>query len=661
MIGDKPIVLRSRHAWKVLAYMLLRPANAGSDWRVCSRAEVANLFFRDSANSANSLRQIVFLLKNLLPSFIFEAESLRLQLNNNALESDLSELFLIDRKLNSDDSSETVMDLLESASTLIRGSFLEDVVDLGTGGYDWYQRHRADVDGLSASLLTRYSTELEKRGDVVAAFNSAARVLKLQPTSQSARDRVWELGSKAHIVVEADTLNPDDDFEDLLPKLNRRLKRGSRITSRESVLFGRLLEERLEHLSQKEALKLYKLAMLPDEFTPALARALCGVTHQQLSRLLHLKLVVPTNSGCTFHEPVRSAMRRKLPLPDRRRTLLRLHAICIEYVKMPTDIAEQGSLFPNSSAAEATVVMVAEELTRDAGTVKVALDIITVAASCGYGKAVYPMRSWVLNVLGTAEAPELIYLAVCCMGLLELGVDNFVEAAEICEEWLPACTAFSVEKELQISDILTIAWHRLGDTERALTFSDRQITLCRTLNLQLGIASALRFRAEIFGAAGRTDEMFSCLQQALQIYVCQDTNLLTMAECHYQLAVALQSVGRYSEAYSYAEKALGARTQLNDITGVEQCLRVFAEIRAELNLLAEALMHIDHALLLCDAVKKPANRAAALLIKSTILEKQGLQAEAIDAAQQALDYWVSVSHQRWIGKCRARLHNLGQH
>ena len=485
-----------------------------------------------------------------------------------------------------------------------------------------------------------------------------ARVLKLQPTSQIARDRVWELGSRAHIVVAADTLSPDDDFDELLPELNRRLKRGASISSRESTLFNRLLDERLKYLSQKELQKLYKLAMLPDEFMPELAHALCGASNQQLSKMMHLKLVAPTSMGCRFLEPVRSALLQKLTLLERRRTLLRLHAICVEFVKLPADLFQGGSLFPNRSSAEVTVAKIAEELARDPGNVDVVLDFITVAASSGYGNAVYPMRNWVLGVLSDAETPQGIYLSVCCMGMLELGVENYAQATEICEKWLPTCTAFSIHQELQITGILTIAWHRMGDTEKALDFSGREAALCRTLNLQLGVASSLRFRAELLGAAGRTDEMFSCLHQALEIYTRIETAPLTLAECNYQMADALIRACRHSEAYSYLERALEVRTHLNDVTGMAQCLCLLAEVRAFQNHEPEALMHVNHAILLCDAIHKPANRAAALLIKSSILNTLGLSAEAVHCARQALSYWESVSHPRWIHKCQNQLAQL---
>ncbi|MBX7133079.1 MAG: hypothetical protein K1X67_10420 [Fimbriimonadaceae bacterium] len=181
----------------------------------------------------------------------------------------------------------------------------------------------------------------------------------------------------------------------------------------------------------------------------------------------------------------------------------------------------------------------------------------------------------------------------------------------------------------------------------------KALKLARRLGRAEMIALALRIEADIVAAQGSLSEARDLYAQALTI-----RESMRDARSRPALLEAIGDletrIGDLKSAEIHLKEGLKGYSQQNDLGGITMCTRDLGTVAIEHGRLDEASRLFASALEVL-AGKDPAMVKDIEARQALVLGERGQFAEAKEALQACLDFWVKKDHQRWIAKTRWQL------
>lgn len=655
--GSLQAHLRSRETWGVVASLVLPAALGRSTMEgvvAVSRNNLAERFWSDARDPRHSLRQAICSIRTSFGEDFISSDHHNVSAAA-AYVTDIERIRTLYRRATECTEDSDRLELLAEAETLIHGSFLEGCVDTGESAYQWYLASKTSVDGLVLEVLACFGRLQESMGDINGAFDTTHRMLQYNPDDAGLIGRLWELGRRTNRPQLEEVIASSDLFEDALPRIKSRAKKGLPLSIRETRIFEHTFQDRLAGLKKRTRQHVLSLSVLNGPFTAEFAQRVCSTPASILNELADTQFLERTGKIFEFLPAVRTCALRLLPPKSRSSLEGRLFAACLEALKRYTN----GECWHGIEAIEPAVPLLeaALELTRSGQVTAEAIYYVKCLRHCGLTALADRAIGWLESALDPGSPDVTIaYLAATCLGDLHSASHRFTEAVTCYERALEI--AVSVGRPNEVANAhgqLSVALHHAEFSELALDHNEQQRKLWIELFGQQSVASCLRFRGEILTALRDYTGVLIALDEAEQIYRKLGNLPLGIAECRSWAAEALTKLGRFDEALDAAEESLGLRMDAEDWTGVGQCLNIIGAVRAQQGRYSEARAHVLHAIHLFEREGKMPSRAASLATLGDVYVRQNRVAEARTCYEEGLAFWQENGHERWSTVFKQRL------
>lgn len=137
-----------------------------------------------------------------------------------------------------------------------------------------------------------------------------------------------------------------------------------------------------------------------------------------------------------------------------------------------------------------------------------------------YNNAIISGKNAVKTAVNSIESHVCFGVAYIQTGQVKLALEELKKAEEL---------ASSTAELSVVSSHLGIVYRRLGDNAKALQYYNRQLALCRELNLKEGISTALSNMADVYAAEGEYAKAAHYLSESLKITPDDPVTLSNMA------------------------------------------------------------------------------------------------------------------------------------
>ncbi len=659
--------LRSRECWCALAALMLPEALGRADTRGAhrlSRQEIAYRFWAESLDPKHCLRQAVSSLRVAFGEECIAVDRTSIGVVPGSMVSDIGRIrSLFEASHLISDQSHRLERLVE-AEDLICGPLLDGCVENSDCGFEWYAAVSAEVTSLLLKVLGEYTALLEGSGDLRGAFDSALKVLQLNPMNRAARTRVWELGRKTDqtdLLVAYSNVAFDGDMPS---HIARRARKGLPLSSKELKHFSTAFEVRRERLSTRAKVILPRIALLTAPFTGILAARVCGASTSVLAELVTQGFI--ENDGEVYHvtSPVRACATRRTGSTVQLRVGNQLFAVCLEYLtrRAIEGTAPTDGLFQSPTAAS---LFLDESVSWLISQPAYSLDVSYLNLLTCVGMTDLAMRAvpWLRELLSAeSRSSDEQYWTAPILGKVLSEARLYGEATECYLQALDAARVLSDVSLVGLThDRLSFTYHHSNVPDRALYHSDCAIYHFESPVLKGGLAHIYRFRAEILTAVGNYSGTITNLELALNAFEEMGNAPLGVAECLYWKGKALTHLGNNAQAFVAFEAALRLRLDSDDITGVGHCLADMGYLRGLQGQYGEAKAHILHAMMLHASIQDEPGRIAALGKLGDVYLMETRIDMARNAYEEGLRYWESIGHERWRERFEKRMERTVMH
>jgi tetratricopeptide (TPR) repeat protein len=643
------VCLRSRKSWAVLAALLLESPHPAESSVGLTRSHISNMFWPDSANGRDSLRQVIYSLRSWFGNDLIAGKDGSIRIEASRFVTDIRVIEEIASRIGSGSCTDGQrLEMLHEVFRLAKGEFLEGCIDYADPAFEWYAKVKLRIERRIVKLLAQYCDLLEQRGHNQDAFLVARKIVRYSPGEQRAEIKAAMLAREAGLLIKhpgraAANMQERLEFESRA-LANERLKHAS-------------MAQRIGTLKPSDRAQLRSLCELAQPFTAAMAKAACHTTGTALDRLHNTGLLensIPHTYSVINHQMVCNAI--PATIKKRRTIWLRAAEATIKWLYEPQTRGQfEHNLFPNDPMASSTIRLLLERFTTF-GPGEPVLFLIDQACQHGYRQLVSPCIP-LLEELSDSNHLDTAMKALIFHTRAQIASSDghFGQAALLLERGLELHSQ-NEETNYALLVGLPVAWHHAGCFVRALHWCRAGYEAARASNDLTEMARFMRFMAEIHSVNSDITPVLDCLNQALLHYRESGKHSpLSAAECYYQMAIAHLKVGQLDAALAEADEDYLVRREYNDDVGTAQCAAVYAEICLARGDCGQALAHIEHALLIYQNNDKPASIAASLITRGDILMGMHKHSEAACDYREALTYWKEQGHERWIKICESRL------
>ena len=645
-LGQTPVErLPTRNLWALLASLAIDPIAP-------SRSVLTERFWPTNLDPAQRLRSGLSAIRKAFQPELVMAD-LKLTPGTTC---DLWELRALIKRAERLTTSEEKLPLLQEASWLIRGPFLDGCESENIP--DWVTGTRSVVHGECISALSLLLQCQQALGDKKGVNDTLQRLLFFDPESPTLQAALLTMGQPL-----VDHLRKNSSWEEAEHNLTTPyLSRADKAT------LETLLTAQVQRLPSAFLPVLSALTVFPGSFTAQQAEGIALASPRELERFRQALLLQPEGDGRFFmREPIRQLLWRKLTGEQRRRLQERYGQWFVQWTNTQVEDVIRAPV-REKAMAELTA-----RLTEEARHLERAMTWV-IQQPVSVSGALFLANLWGrCPAVRSAVEREKTYLGqYLSQGVIEENYHTFLSVlqvrASLCEvsakgDYIQKFfdEVFHTDRHLTdyglkvcCLDQWMVNCHHQGDDALFDQLTEIYRSLIPPTPEKKLTVSIL---AENLLARRRFAEALEANQEHWEYFVSKQPPKYH-AHTFYLRGCIYHGMKNHEEARRAWNQALERFEDPFDPHGVAQCLESLGGLSLEAGMLAEARRLVLQAIELYKESDDDAAVCAASGTLGDILKERGDHDQARELYQRGLTFWQERDHPRWIKRFETRLQNL---